>query len=243
MARLRLFVDLMSQPSRATLLFCRASRTPVEVRLVNIAKGGTRDPEYRALYNPLGKVPCLVDDGTSIPESCTILRHLAGRMGREGEAWYPSDPLERARVDSALDWHHTTLRRGAAGLVFAKYIAPRLGQQQHNAAAEAEAATKVLRPALRQMETYWLGNSHFVAGQGMTIADLVLMCEVHQLRVLVKELDGVDMAQLLQPCPRVRQWLEACEAALEPHLPEACKVLDLVERKRRKQAAGQPSKL
>jgi len=36
---------------------------------------------------------------------------------------YPVRPRERARVDAALDWHHATLRRGAAALVFARVFA------------------------------------------------------------------------------------------------------------------------
>jgi hypothetical protein len=33
------------------------------------------------------------------------------------------EPRARARVDAALDWHHSTLRRGAAPLVFARIFA------------------------------------------------------------------------------------------------------------------------
>ena len=36
----------------------RLNNLKVEEKLVNIAKGGTRSPEYREI-NPLGKLPCL----------------------------------------------------------------------------------------------------------------------------------------------------------------------------------------
>ena len=36
---------------------------------------------------------------------------------------YPVAPRQRARVDAALDWHHATLRRGAAALVFQRLFA------------------------------------------------------------------------------------------------------------------------
>ncbi len=31
----------------------------------------------------------------------------------------PEEPLRRARVDAAMDWHHSTVRKGAAGQVHA----------------------------------------------------------------------------------------------------------------------------
>ena len=57
----KLYVDLMSQPSRACVIFVAAHglRDAVELRPVRIDRAGTRAPEYLAI-NPLGKVPFLV---------------------------------------------------------------------------------------------------------------------------------------------------------------------------------------
>ena len=236
---MELLVDMVSQPSRACVALCRCAGLPVEVRVVNIAKGGTRAPEFRAT-NPLGKVPCLVERGRpggawALPESCSILRYLCERHGLD--AWYPQDLERRARVDSALDWPHSTLRRGCAGLVFGHVIAKRLGARVPPGSVAASEAEMVR--ALGQLEKYWLGRGEaFVAGAGPpTIADLILSCEVQQLELLDAPQDGTDMKGALRPYPRVRQWLAAVEAALAPHYADAHAVLRK-SAARRRQAAG-----
>ena len=85
MAKAMLYVDMMSQPSRACAIFVRvAGITDVQEQLVNIAKGGTVAPAYRELF-PLGKVPALQDGDLKLPESAAIMTHLA-----RTRAVYPS---------------------------------------------------------------------------------------------------------------------------------------------------------
>jgi glutathione S-transferase len=67
-------------------------------------------------------VPALQEGDWVLPESCAILRYLCNSR-RVDDAWYPVRPRDRARIDAALDWHHATLRRGAAALVFARVFA------------------------------------------------------------------------------------------------------------------------
>ena len=67
----------------------------------------------------------MVEGDFVVCESHTILRYLATKKGVAAH-WYPIDPKKRAMVDQYLDWHHSFLRRGAAGLVFGKLFAPML---------------------------------------------------------------------------------------------------------------------
>ena len=54
---------------------------------------------------------------------------------------------QRARVDSALDWHHWAVRRGAAGQVWNRILAPMSGQGGSEDVAEASVG--ILRQALQ----------------------------------------------------------------------------------------------
>lgn len=50
-----------------------------------------------------------------------------------------ADLRHRARVDSAVDWHHGNVRRGSALLVLNRVINPRLGRPlDKRAASDAE---------------------------------------------------------------------------------------------------------
>ena len=130
-SRPQLYVDMISQPARACLLLVKLAALPVEVKVVNIAKGGNRAPEYVALTGgKTGKnVPILVDAGGTVLESCTILRYLCRKFDLESnDSFYPDNLLTRARVDAALDWHHSALRPGCAGLAWHFVVSKRLGR-------------------------------------------------------------------------------------------------------------------
>jgi len=77
----------------------------------------------------------------------------------------------------------------------------------------------VLRAALRQLETYWLGGAaRFLGGTDRpSIADLVLAAELVQLQLLPRG----EGAALLAGAPRVRAWLQALEEAAAPHWANA----------------------
>lgn len=54
-----LYLDMLSQPSRAVEILCRVNGLDVERKIVRIGRGEHQTPEYLAV-NPLGKVPFLV---------------------------------------------------------------------------------------------------------------------------------------------------------------------------------------
>lgn len=101
---IELYVDHVSQPCRACLLFCRSALAclqfarfaprqaskrlsdavspgrinsiNIEEKTVSIFKGENKQPEFLAL-NPLGKLPFLREGDFRLPESAAILRYLA----------------------------------------------------------------------------------------------------------------------------------------------------------------------
>ena len=57
--------------------------------------GGLKSPEYLAL-NPQGKMPLLVADEITLPESDTICRYLLDRFSASSPSFVPSTAAARA---------------------------------------------------------------------------------------------------------------------------------------------------
>ena len=55
MSSLKIFADLMSQPSRAVVLFCRAAKVPHEFKPIMLKKGEHMTEEMTKI-NPFQKV-------------------------------------------------------------------------------------------------------------------------------------------------------------------------------------------
>lgn len=150
-----LYVDLMSQPSRACVYFTHLCKLPVTTHLTTLGKKEQRRPEYLDL-NPLGQVPFLREaDGFGLPESSAILKYLADRHRVSvPDHWYPAELRARARVNAALDWYHGTVRRGAAGVMWNALIAKNVGMQLSRETAKSMLG--VLKGSLKTLETVWL---------------------------------------------------------------------------------------
>ncbi|GIL78741.1 hypothetical protein Vretimale_372 [Volvox reticuliferus] len=237
--RLRLYVDFMSQPCRAVIIFSRCNKLPVELQMVLIHKGETRSPEYLA-RNPLGKVPLLEDpeavrsgEGPGrdahlcLTESAAIMSYLSYKFPElVMEHWYPrSDPVQRARVDAALHWYQGNIRAGAMRLSFHKVVAQRLGLQgDERVAADG---LKTLKLALSGLEEYWLaGDSRlFMTGRQPCSADLLCACELEQLHMLKAQWHGTSLDEILAPYPLVQAWRQRVRHACEPHYSDVHAVL------------------
>ncbi|XP_065853459.1 glutathione S-transferase T1-like [Euphorbia lathyris] len=66
----------------------------------------------------MGQVPAMVHGGFKLFESHAILIYLASAFPKVADHWYPSDLIQRAKVQSVLDWHHSNLRRGSVTYTF-----------------------------------------------------------------------------------------------------------------------------
>ena len=179
MATSTLYVDMMSQPSRACAYFAHLCSLPVTTRLTTLGKKEQRTPEYLAM-NPLGQVPFLREpDGWGLPESSAILKYLADRhRAKVADHWYPTELRARARVNAALDWYHGTVRRGAAGVIWNALIARNMGLPLSRETARVMLG--VLEGSLKTLENVWLkgpgdGGGPFMMGADKPcIADLLV---------------------------------------------------------------------
>ncbi|CAN1184246.1 Glutathione S-transferase T1 [Linum perenne] len=223
---LKVYVDRMSQPSRAILLFCKLNRIDFEEIKVDLSKRQHLSPEF-ADINPTKLVPAIVDGRFKLFESHAILIYLACVFPGVADHWYPADVFRRAKIQSVLDWHHSNLRRGAAGYVLNKALAPALGLPLNpQAAAEGE---KILTSSLSMLESFWLKGSgkYLLGGNQPSIADLSLVCELMQLEVL----DETDRERVLGPHKKVVQWIKDTKHATQPHFDEVHQVLFKVKEK------------
>ncbi|CAI0414434.1 unnamed protein product [Linum tenue] len=171
--------------------------------------------------NPMKLVPAIVDGRFKLFESHAILIYLACVFPGVPDHWYPADLFRRAKIQSVLDWHHTSLRRGAATFVLNKALAPALGLPLNpKLAAEGE---KILTASLSKLESFWLkGSGKFLLGGNQpSIADISLVCELMQLEVL----DDMDRNRVLSPHKKVLQWIEYTKDATSPHFDEVHRVL------------------
>uniref|UniRef100_A0A7R9V2W7 Glutathione transferase n=1 Tax=Chlamydomonas euryale TaxID=1486919 RepID=A0A7R9V2W7_9CHLO len=220
-----LYLDYMSQPSRACAIFIKLNHMPVDLSNVLIHKGETRADAFRKL-NPLGKVPFLTDGELALPESAAILVYLAQKYGAPHH-WYPprKDSQACAMADAALHWYHSNIRAGAARLVFNTVIAKRLGKVPNP--AYAEEGLTILNFALDQLEGYWLrgGTQSFMLGQQVSLADLLCTCELEQLCMMDKAKHGTDLQDQLSARPIAKLWLDRVRGAAQPAYADAHSLL------------------
>jgi len=164
---------------------------------INLARGGSRAPEYEAL-NPLGRVPTLEDDGRVFGQSLAICEYL--------EETHPLPPLlprdfaGRARVRAialavACEIHplHGGRAQSYLGRVF-------------NATEEqrAEWSRYWMVEGFRAIELMLAGSpetGRFCHGDTPTLADVFIVPQVYNA-----ERSGVDMT----PFPTIRRICEEC---------------------------------
>ncbi|KAL9246731.1 hypothetical protein vseg_020229 [Gypsophila vaccaria] len=217
---LKIYVDRLSQPSRAVLIFCKVNKIDFEEVRVDLSKGKHLTPEF-AEINPQKQVPAIVDGRFKLSESHAILIYLSCAFPGVADHWYPADLSKRAKIHSVLDWHHMNLRRGAMTYAFNTVIASAFGRPSNPQAAEE--GKQILISSLSKLEKIWLkGSGKFLLGSYQpSIADLSLVCEIMQLELLEEE----DYARILSPYKKVKEWIEATKIATKPHFEDVHGVL------------------
>ncbi|XP_059444755.1 glutathione S-transferase T1 [Corylus avellana] len=218
--KLKVYADRLSQPSRAVIIFCKVNGIDFEEIRVDLSKRQQLASEFKEI-NPFQKVPAIVDGRFKLFESHAILIYLACSFPGVADHWYPADVSRKAKIHSVLDWHHSNLRQGAAGLILNGVLAPVFGLPlDPQAASKSE---KLVSLSLSKIESIWLkGNGRFLLGGFQpSIADLSLVCEILQLELL----DEKDRSRILGPHKKVQQWIEDTRNATRPHFDEVHDIL------------------
>jgi len=175
----RVLADLMSQPARGVVIFCRAAGISHEYVPIRITAGDNKTEEYKKL-NPLGKVPVLQDGDFALTESVAIMRYLA-REKEVPDHWYPKESKAQARVDEFLEWQHLGTRAMCASYFLSKFLIPMTTRKPANEKSVAK-ALKDMEACLGTVEQVWLqgGNKKYIAGDKISVADILACCEMEQ---------------------------------------------------------------
>jgi len=219
---LKLYFDLMSQPSRAVYLFLNVVKIPFQPKVINIIQGQHLGETFEEV-NPFKKVPVIDDDGFKLTESVAILRYLA-REKAVDDHWYPKDSKLQAKVDEYLEWQHVNTRLYCAMFFQHKFVKPRMFQRP----ADERSVTKfqgLMENCLHEIEHIWLkdGEKKFIAGDKITIADLLACCELEQ--------PGMADYDVFTKYPVIGQYRDRVRDATGTHYEDAHKVVRIVTKK------------
>jgi glutathione S-transferase len=171
-------------------------------------KKGT--PEFLS-KDPADLTPLLEEAGLprgALWESCAIMQYLCNKNGFDD--LYPTDPAERAMVDSAMFYLIGTLyplvaRATYGALSFPQYPGE-VGSSEADDALKAQAqkdAEAALAKPLEVYHEFFMAGKPFIGGEHPSIADIRLAATLEFLRVI--DYDLPDWAE---------EFMSAMESAL-----------------------------
>ena len=153
--------------------------------------GKKSTPEFLA-KNPADLTPMLEEAGLprgALWESCAIMQYLCNKHGLD--QYYPTDPAERAMVDSAMFYLVGTLyplvaRATYPVLGFAQYageVATADVSDELKAKAREDAEAAIAGP-LEVYKVFFLDGKTFIGGDTPSIADMRLAATLEFLRAV-----------------------------------------------------------
>ena len=119
-----------------------------------------------ARFNPAGKVPVLVEDGTPITDSTAIIQYLADK---HGALTYPAGTLDRARQDSLTQF---LLDEFDAALWMAARHSFVLPEELRQSAIKDSLKWEFARSQATLVAR--MGEGDFLMGRQMTVPDILL---------------------------------------------------------------------
>src|SRR3954447_16418643 len=153
---------------------------------------GKKDEAPFVEKDPAQLTPMLEEEGLprgSLWESCAIMQYLCNKHGLD--RFYPTDPGERAMVDSAMFYLIGTLypllaRATYPVLGFPQYTgeaATSAAADDTKAQARADAEAALAQP-LEVYREFFLDGKRFIDGDAPTIADIRLAASLELLRAI-----------------------------------------------------------
>ncbi|XP_044741249.1 glutathione S-transferase D7-like [Chrysoperla carnea] len=184
-----------SPPCRAVMLTAKAVGVKLNLKLLNITEGEHMNAEFVKL-NPEHTIPTIVDNGVVAWESRAIMSYLVD-MYAENDSLYPKDPQQRLMVDQRLYFDIGTLYNRLVNYFIPVAFAG--AKPDENQRLKVEEALQTLNKLLESYE--------WVAGFGMTIADITIIVSVSTAEAV-----GFNISKF----SNVSEWYERCKKALQP---------------------------
>jgi len=204
MAPLKVFADMMSQPTRSVILLLKANKIPFTTKIIHVARGMNHTDKEFGEATPNKKVPTIQDGDFTLFECTAIMRYICNKYNLP-DHWYPADLQKRSKVDEYLSWHHTNLRGGPTDIIWGKVFGPRIRGRPVDERQIERGQTQVAR-AIKIYNDYFLKDTPFITSDKITIADLLAVCEFSQFEVLPPNF--VDLSL------KVEEWLARCRDTL-----------------------------
>ena len=152
------------------------------------AFGGLDTPQFRAM-NPNGLIPVLRDRDVFLWESAAIVRYLGAQYG--SDAFWPADPLGRAKLDKWAEWMKTTFGPQLLAGVFWPLVATRPEKRDEKAIA---AAVDRLKPLASMLDAR-LAEADHLGGAEPCFADIIV--GVHLYRYFTLDFEQAETPHLL----------------------------------------------
>ncbi|XP_017290888.1 glutathione S-transferase theta-1b [Kryptolebias marmoratus] len=201
-----LFLDLNSQPCRSVYIFAKKNNIPFEFKKVSLMDGEHFGDEFGKI-NLIRKVPALRDRDFCLAESVAIMLYLADKF-KTPDPWYPADIRQRARVNEYLSWQHAAIRLHGSKMFWLRLMIPKMGVDVPK--DKMDAALEDLNASLKLIEDKFLGDRAFIAGDRMSLADLVAIVEIMQ-----PVGSGLDV---FEGRPKLGAWRDRVRAAVGEEL-------------------------
>ncbi|KAM6986787.1 glutathione S-transferase theta-1-like [Aplochiton taeniatus] len=203
---LEIYLDLFSQPCRSVYIFAKKNNISFEFNKVSLFEGEQYGERFGNI-NQVRKVPAIKDGDFCLSESTAIMKYMAEKF-QTPDHWYPADLKKRARVNEYLSWQHMNVRMHGAKMFWLKLMIPKMGVEVPK--EKMDGALEDLNNSLNLIEEKFLQDKPFIAGEQISLADLVAIVEVMQPVGA-----GLDV---FKGRPKLRTWQERVRTEIGPEL-------------------------
>ncbi|XP_046420376.1 glutathione S-transferase 1-like isoform X2 [Neodiprion fabricii] len=179
-----------SPPCRGVLLAVAAAGIKLNVQEIHLMDGEHRKEEFLKM-NPQHTLPTLDDDGFHIWDSHAIVTYLFDKYAKD-DSMYPKDLQKRAVINQRLHFDNSILfpaiREIAAPILY------------KGVTEIPQDRIDFIKQNFEFLEIF-LGNSDWMAGNTLTLADTSIIASVTSLMVFVP----------LDQYPKLAAWVKRCE--------------------------------
>ena len=194
---LQIYADLVSEPSRSVLAFCKLSGIDFELKLIDLFKLEFLTPEFTEI-NPFQAVPAIVHGSYKLNESAAIIAYLADAYNIDNE-WYPKDIKIRGRINAFLHWHHQGIRERKDEYLMPKIVLPSLIGSSPPTEEEEVKLRQIVIDMLKNFESMLSVTGFAARTSGPTIADIFAYSEIANVSLL-----QIDIGEF----PQLKSWYE-----------------------------------
>ncbi|KAM3624416.1 uncharacterized protein V6R79_023113 [Siganus canaliculatus] len=204
---LELYLDLFSQPCRSVYIFAKKNNIEFDFKKISLFDGDQYKEEFGKI-NPMRKAPAMRDGDFCLAESIAIMQYLTEKF-KTPDFWYPADLQQRARVNEYLSWQHMAIRMHGSKMFWMRLLIPKiLGVEVPK--EKMDAALEDLNGSLKLIEEKFLQDKPFIAGEQISLADLVAIVEIMQPVGA-----GLDV---FEGRPKLSAWRDRVQAAIGKEL-------------------------